>query len=650
MTFLKSDGASSVFPNPRNFGHYAGHVLGLMGSSVIAHMEEDSTKFTARIFSDSGVYVVEPLSLYKEYYGNDSMLIYQLKDIETTLLSNEAQYFIDPLITLRNANLPVLRNHGKRTATNTMEHNSAKKLCGLIFIADYAFYVNIGDKSGPKTTKYIIKLFDRLNLLYLSAKFLDDHFGEMTGYGFFLQEIIIHESLNSTFGHYNAALDVDGKQWTATALLQAFSRASLKPTCLAHLLSYKRIAEGILGMSWLASSEPKKLGGICSQPFRQMNGMIYLNTGWTTYVDYSGQQLVSILAELITAHELGHSWGADHDPDTNECNPTASSHGKYLMYTYSVSGYAENNGKFSPCSLRTIGACLIARAPLCFVEPSMALLNLCGNSRLDDDEECDAGRIPNDPCCTSDCRLRKEARCSPWNHGCCTPNCQIAPEHTVCAQPSSSNPCLGHGECDGNSFVCPGPKLLSGGLCDEYGQCHRGKCRPFCELIGLETCICDNVEHSCYICCLYPMLNPQTNENKTCHPVLLTNKNVSFLTRNLHSPYVTTNGQVQLRLPLLSTSFSSELDVKYINNITYFIYLQDYRPCLNGYCRLGKCIASRTRRISRFWALVYYSKQKNFGNFLWDNLIWTIIVSSLIIWIPLSVCVSCSNSYAHRTS
>ncbi|VDP06073.1 unnamed protein product [Schistosoma margrebowiei] len=147
---------------------------------------------------------------------------------------------------------------------------------------------------------------------------------------------------------------------------------------------------------------------------------LYLNTGWTTYVDYNGQQLVNALAELITAHELGHSWGADHDPDTDECNPAAISSGKYLMYTYSVSGYAENNGKFSPCSLRTIGACLVTRAPLCFEDSSAAFSNLCGNSRVDEGEECDAGRNPHDPCCSSECYFRTGAHCSPWNHGCCT--------------------------------------------------------------------------------------------------------------------------------------------------------------------------------------------------------------------------------------
>ncbi|VDO90782.1 unnamed protein product [Schistosoma curassoni] len=211
---------------------------------------------------------------------------------------------------------------------------------------------------------------------------------------------------------------------------------------------------------------------------------LYLNTGWTTYVDYN----VNALAELITAHELGHSWGADHDPDTDECNPAAISSGKYLMYTYSVSGYAENNGKFSPCSLRTIGACLVTRAPLCFEDSSAALSNLCGNSRIDEGEECDVGRNPHDPCCSSECYFRTGAHCSPWNHGCCT----SAPKNTICAQTSSTNPCLGPGQCNGLSSICPGPTLLSGGQCDEYGRCFQGKCHPFCSSLGLETCICDS--------------------------------------------------------------------------------------------------------------------------------------------------------------
>ena len=45
----------------------------------------------------------------------------------------------------------------------------------------------------------------------------------------------------------------------------------------------------------------------------------------------------------MTAHEFGHNWGSEHDPDMPECSPSASKGGSYLMYTYSVSGYDLNN-------------------------------------------------------------------------------------------------------------------------------------------------------------------------------------------------------------------------------------------------------------------------------------------------------------------
>ncbi len=71
--------------------------------------------------------------------------------------------------------------------------------------------------------------------------------------------------------------------------------------------------------------------------------MIAPNTGYTSYCDSDGAQVLSSIAELVTAHELGHSWGAPHDPSTSECNPPAERGGRYLMYTFAVSGYSPNN-------------------------------------------------------------------------------------------------------------------------------------------------------------------------------------------------------------------------------------------------------------------------------------------------------------------
>ncbi len=71
--------------------------------------------------------------------------------------------------------------------------------------------------------------------------------------------------------------------------------------------------------------------------------LISPNTGFTSYSDSDGMQVLSSVAELVTAHELGHSWGAPHDPGTPECTPTAAKGGPFLMYTYAVSGYSPNN-------------------------------------------------------------------------------------------------------------------------------------------------------------------------------------------------------------------------------------------------------------------------------------------------------------------
>ncbi|CAH8524928.1 unnamed protein product [Schistosoma rodhaini] len=661
VRFISTNGTYSFYPKRKYAELHTGYVSDSNQSFVLAHLEPYTSLLSAHIHVESDIFVIEPLSDYINYIGNNSMLIYRLRDIQIKkILNNPMNYKSATLLALETDTFDI---YIRRKRFNPAQLQS--KLCRLTLIADYDFFTNLGNRNGPKTIGHVIKVFDRLNYLFLTSKFLDDKHDEMIGYGFLLHEIVIHESWTADYGHYNSPTDVGGKIWTATSLLRAFSRFDAKQSCLAHLLSYKRIDEGILGMSWLASPDPKKLGGICSSPVRRNNKKdLYLNTGWTTYVDYNGQQLVNALAELITAHELGHSWGADHDPDTDECNPTAISSGKYLMYTYSVSGYAENNGKFSPCSLRTIGACLVTRAPLCFEDSSVALSNLCGNSRIDEGEECDAGRNPHDPCCSSECYFRTGAHCSPWNHGCCTSDCQLAPKNTICAQTSSTNPCLGPGQCNGLSSICPGPTLLSGGQCDEHGRCFQGKCHPFCFSLGLETCICDSVEESCFICCLFPTSNSTKNQSTICLPVILTqNEYLLYFKQNTvkHSKsYSMIYHSKQLILYSMHKllPFSSNIlrlydkhslndtyhfivhnksqklptiDLKNINSYYHeqplvHIHLQDYRPCLNGYCMAGKCIESKS-------------------TIAWDNLVFFAVFLSLIVWIPLSACVAYLNRY-----
>ena len=80
------------------------------------------------------------------------------------------------------------------------------------------------------------------------------------------------------------------------------------------------------------------------------------------------ERILSTEAELVTVHELGHNWGANHDNvDAAHCEPGGAegNYSKYsrrttfgkciisyhlVMYRNAVSGEHPNNDKFSSCS------------------------------------------------------------------------------------------------------------------------------------------------------------------------------------------------------------------------------------------------------------------------------------------------------------
>ena len=189
-------------------------------------------------------------------------------------------------------------------------------------------------------------------------------------------------------------------------------------------------------------------------------------------------------ADLVTAHEFGHNWGSEHDPDIPECSPSASQGGSYLMYTYSVSGYDVNNKKFSPCSLRFIRKVLLAKSSRCFTEPEESF---CGNLRVEGDEECDAGLLGSedrDSCCDENCRLRENSICSDKNSPCCH-NCQYMQVNAKCRAANFAT-CEKDAECTGVSAECPKSDHMQDGTgCIEKGKCKQGKCIPFLSLIHI---------------------------------------------------------------------------------------------------------------------------------------------------------------------
>lgn len=189
--------------------------------------------------------------------------------------------------------------------------------------------------------------------------------------------------------------------------------------------------------------------------------------------------------------------------------------------------------KFSPCSLRSIRKVLQAKSGRCFSEPEESF---CGNLRVEGDEQCDAGLLgteDSDACCDKNCKLRRNqgAVCSDKNSPCCQ-NCQYMTAGVKCREAQYAT-CEQEARytylrcfysfsfyffeifyrCSGGQSECPkSPPMVDGTTCQERGQCRNGKCIPYCETQGLQSCMCDIIQDACKRCC-------RMSINETCFPV-----------------------------------------------------------------------------------------------------------------------------------
>uniref|UniRef100_A0A7M4EHB0 ADAM metallopeptidase domain 17 n=1 Tax=Crocodylus porosus TaxID=8502 RepID=A0A7M4EHB0_CROPO len=361
--------------------------------------------------------------------------------------------------------------------------------------------------------------------------------------------------------------------------------------CLAHLFTYQDFDMGTLGLAYVGSPRPASHGGICPKAYYSQIAKkdIYLNSGLTSTKNY-GKTILTKEADLVTTHELGHNFGAEHDPDSlPECAPTEDQGGKYVMYPIAVSGDHENNKMFSSCSKQSIYRTIENKARECFQERNN---KVCGNSRVDEGEECDPGllRQHDDPCCSADCRLKEGALCSDRNSPCCK-GCQFESAQKKCQEAINAT-CKGESYCTGNSSECPPPgNAPDDTVCVDLGKCKDGECIPFCEREkNLRSCACNETDNSCKVCC--------RDKQGRCMP--------------------------------------------YMDASQKFLYLRKGKPCTVGFCDMnGKCEKRVQDVIERFWDFIDQLSINTFGKFLADNIVGSVLVFSLLFWIPLSILVHC---------
>ena len=88
------------------------------------------------------------------------------------------------------------------------------------------------------------------------------------------------------------------------------------------------------------------------------------------------------------------------------------------------------------------------------------------------------------------CTLRPGAVCSDKNSPCCQ-SCQYMGPGEKCREAQLAT-CEKESLCLGNIAECPkSSPMADGTLCLEKGQCKSGRCIPYCETLGKQSCMCD---------------------------------------------------------------------------------------------------------------------------------------------------------------
>ena len=282
----------------------------------------------------------------------------------------------------------------------------------------------------------------------------------------------------------------------------------------------------MVGVSWVpkigTASNPPHAGGVCDHR-RVVRGSKTLPDG--TYslnavliTQRTGAiRLSSGVVSLTVTHELGHSFGAEHDdkwPNRFDCLPGAQTkHGNYIMASTVPMLTQSHNWMFSMCSRELIMPIMMdGRRTRCLRTRGTPY---CGNAVIESGEQCDCGTSYTcgviDKCCVprsigrafgrhNACKLK--GSCSPRVSLCCTNGCMTADAGVICRQKSN---CSSESRCDGLSPSCPVPQFADDGTpcADGQGKCEAGVCSVSpCDQAGLVDCRCRRpLNHACSVCC-----------------------------------------------------------------------------------------------------------------------------------------------------
>uniref|UniRef100_T1IZL7 Peptidase M12B domain-containing protein n=1 Tax=Strigamia maritima TaxID=126957 RepID=T1IZL7_STRMM len=240
-----------------------------------------------------------------------------------------------------------------------------KTTCTLKVIADHLFTKYAGDGSATNAIYEMIFHVQEADHIYRKTDFDQD--GQEDNVGFKIQEVLVQSS--TTCLENRAFMK---PKLTSDQYLEIFSEYDFENYCVGIAFSGYTFPGRILGIAWMADAdESGYVGGICEPRLfsTQDQKALSFNSAVITMM-LQGRRMPRGITAIAVAHELGHSFGSDHDPHPDDrCSPTDNDGGRFIMAAVAVKGDQPNNRYFSPCSighmktvLRKKGNCFISLA------------------------------------------------------------------------------------------------------------------------------------------------------------------------------------------------------------------------------------------------------------------------------------------------
>jgi disintegrin and metalloproteinase domain-containing protein 10 len=137
--------------------------------------------------------------------------------------------------------------------------------------------------------------------------------------------------------------------------------------CLSYTFTARDFADGTLGLAWVAKLTGS-VGGVCERRQTLQGVAKSLNSGIVTVVNYQAR-VPEAVSQITFAHEVGHNFGSEHDPDDSLCSPGSVKGGNFIMYRRATAGTERNNRNFSECSKDQMGPimhALVNNPKFCF--------------------------------------------------------------------------------------------------------------------------------------------------------------------------------------------------------------------------------------------------------------------------------------------